>query len=296
MKMVCFLYLKIPPLNFQLSPLFFVQSSFILFVSTQYSTVPDTLALFGIPYDQFHCGSGDDIKEAAITAINKSCPTLAPELNHCCAIHDDCYTNQRGQNNCDTTFCKCLERVALGESCQEFSTFTCSVVSLFGYTAYITIDKNFVYEFKTVPSVPSLLDDYMNLYEKCPYQNITISSCALNYNLCEEKKSTECAIRLIECLDGTELERNKSEQCDKAIKTIATGILSAEKTDVEEELSTISYIYPQAGDSGEAIFFNETFLVFFFIFAVLVIVFYIRGNSATSTVEPSKTILDEKRG
>uniref|UniRef100_A0A8R1DR03 Phospholipase A(2) n=1 Tax=Caenorhabditis japonica TaxID=281687 RepID=A0A8R1DR03_CAEJA len=272
-----------------LSLLFFVQSSFVFFASAQYSTVPDTLGMFGIPYQQFHCGTGDHITEEAARGVNDSCPTVAPEINHCCAIHDDCYTAQRGLENCDNAFCKCLKRTAVGKLCKDFLAFTCTIVNLYGSDSYNKIDKKFVYKHKTVPSVSSLRDDYKRLYDTCPHQNITLSSCALNYNICAAKKTSNCGIRLVKCLDATELDRDQSEKCDREIGRVTNRILFSKRMDVtmsqimayriEEKLSIVSDLYRQVRLSGKDILFNPTFLGVFFIFVVVVIGIYIRLSS-----------------
>lgn len=75
----------------------------------------------------WHCGSEGSTRNYTYQATVRDCPSLAGSnfllinyyekvlnlklfsaaLNHCCAIHDDCYGQQKGQEKCDEDFCEC---------------------------------------------------------------------------------------------------------------------------------------------------------------------------------------------
>uniref|UniRef100_A0A8R1I7B4 Phospholipase A2 n=1 Tax=Caenorhabditis japonica TaxID=281687 RepID=A0A8R1I7B4_CAEJA len=55
----------------------------------------------------WHCGSDMTTRNYSYQTAASDCPSLAAALNHCCAVHDDCYGQQSGQEKCDEDFCEC---------------------------------------------------------------------------------------------------------------------------------------------------------------------------------------------
>ena len=78
-----------------------------------------------IPKNLWHCGSDGFTSDYSYSVVEESCPTLAGKtllyshdesadlftaaINHCCAIHDDCYGQQFPREMCDQDFCKCTK-------------------------------------------------------------------------------------------------------------------------------------------------------------------------------------------
>ncbi|CAB3411079.1 unnamed protein product [Caenorhabditis bovis] len=176
--------------------------------------------------DHWHCGSDDGhSKDYTYKQVEQNCPSLAASLNHCCAVHDDCYGQQLGQEECDKQFCECnrlVARLPTEESfkCRGMLSDACLVLQLLGHLAY----GNSNYTDPTKPSnvipvvpktVPEIKHDYLKLYETCPFVNITLASCSYNFDLCADVHSVDfCANDLCNCmLDAAEMDPIHKKQC-----------------------------------------------------------------------------------
>ncbi|CAD5205395.1 unnamed protein product [Bursaphelenchus okinawaensis] len=94
------------------------------------------------PYnkDKWYCGSDGTSKQMSIMNVLLNCFDIQNEFNLCCYAHDNCYTNQWGQEYCDKVFCHCLN-VILGDKCAvERNTF-CEVLKGWGGSAYHKSDN-----------------------------------------------------------------------------------------------------------------------------------------------------------
>uniref|UniRef100_A0A158P966 GDNF/GAS1 domain-containing protein n=1 Tax=Angiostrongylus cantonensis TaxID=6313 RepID=A0A158P966_ANGCA len=120
-------------------------------------------------------------------------------------MHDECYTHQRGRKKCDEEFCECNRRVTIfNNKCRDFLEASCSIVQIFGFVAY----SNSVNYTEPVNLVKYTLHSdhlkfrYSDIYGLCPKVNgeeATLSSCALQHNLCKNS-AAECAASLSQCL------------------------------------------------------------------------------------------------
>ncbi|CAI2351622.1 unnamed protein product [Caenorhabditis sp. 36 PRJEB53466] len=215
--------------------------SFLFFVDGFFSAShPDTLTAFGIPYEDFHCGTKGVVKDMAIARINESCVVAATDFNHCCAVHDDCYGTQRGQEFCDDQLCACLDNhvETVSAKCKELSGLACNLVKIFGHDAYISsfhptlpLPPQPIAQ-RRIPALQKIMTAYQDLYVHCPYQNITFSSCALNHDICADKKRDNCVLALINCLEGTAVGRPKSLECDEAIEKTLFNLIDADKPEI----------------------------------------------------------------
>ncbi|KAK6016449.1 hypothetical protein OSTOST_18068, partial [Ostertagia ostertagi] len=122
---------------------------------------------------------------------------LLVAVNHCCVVHDVCYTHQLGQEQCDEEFCGCNRKAAIiRRDCLDLLEASCSLVQLFGFGAY----------------------------RHSANYTATLSSCALQHNLCEDSPN-ECAQTLSECLlDAASVDG--SESCREAVAVMSSAALN----------------------------------------------------------------------
>ncbi|KAF1765097.1 hypothetical protein GCK72_005049 [Caenorhabditis remanei] len=190
-----------------------------------------------IPKNLWHCGSDGFTSDYSYSVVEESCPTLAAAINHCCAIHDDCYGQQFPREMCDQDFCKCTKdvtRLPTAEStrCRPFmEKEACLAIEFGGFFAYLFSNYS-------DPSSPSnndlvVLDntpesDYMNLYSMCPFANITLASCAVNFNLCSSVHSVDfCAADLCHCtMDAADTDVLHNDTCLPAVTHTCRAVLS----------------------------------------------------------------------
>lgn len=212
----------------------------------------DSLALFGIPKKLWRCGTEGFIADQSILRVNETCPLAAAEFNHCCAIHDDCYNNQRGQSACDDKFCACMDYHVKNDEeaakCESETKSACAMVIAFGEGPYNGAGKKagkpVKKEMLRVPEeIPSVGKEFMNVFEKCDTQHATISSCALNHDLCynattEEKPESRCLIGLLRCLDDTRQDRDPNPDCDMAIEWVLYKMVEKEEAKQIEEVGS----------------------------------------------------------
>ncbi|KAK6755765.1 hypothetical protein RB195_014262 [Necator americanus] len=82
--------------------------------------------------------------------------------------------------------------------------------------------------FKHKLHVENLATQYDSIYMHCPSVNATTSSCALQYNLCENTP-VECAERLCRCInDATTVDENSS--CHEVVDATCTTVISDAKS------------------------------------------------------------------
>ncbi|PIC37146.1 hypothetical protein B9Z55_015879 [Caenorhabditis nigoni] len=202
--------------------------------------IPDSLSAFGIPGHMWRCGSGEYITSQVIRVINNTCPLAAVEFNHCCAVHDDCYSNRRGQDICDEQFCGCLEYQAKNNpeagKCGPMAKLACNGVKTYGQAAYEnSLGHSEVNpEEKWIPEeIPHISRDFEKVYDACKTQTATIGSCALNSDMCYRNPSIlpkqACVLNLIRCLDSTRQDRNPDENCDVAIEEVLWKLVSTKE-------------------------------------------------------------------
>lgn len=166
--------------------------------------------------DQWQCGSGYWVELAVF--ISYGCWDKYAEVNMCCAVHDDCYGLQRGQEFCDSQFCSCLNDTlkwtGYGTVCFDgkWTDTACKTVSALGEGYYKPYPEGYV-DPKVVYYAPALNktveENYMKLYETCTFMNVTFSNCAYNHILCYMRLLPDrnaqiyenCVDNLITCLD-----------------------------------------------------------------------------------------------
>ncbi|KJH52298.1 hypothetical protein DICVIV_01500 [Dictyocaulus viviparus] len=183
-----------------------------------------TVTLGRVQFEDWHCGSNEFTRRMWFDSITKNCEEeIMLLVNHCCVVHDECYTHQLGQDKCDKKFCECNRRSAdLKANCRDLLEASCSLVQIFGFGAYHN-SANYSEPDDLVKYTlhsTSLKDRYIGIYGQCPKVNATLSSCALQHNLCQES-AMKCADSLSVCLhdaasmDGSVLCENAVEEiCD----------------------------------------------------------------------------------
>ncbi|EGT59631.1 hypothetical protein CAEBREN_00583 [Caenorhabditis brenneri] len=191
-----------------------------------------------IPQENWHCGSDAFTRNLSYNAVSPHCPSLTAALNHCCAVHDDCYGQQKGQAKCDEEFCECNRMVTRlpteeGYKCRGTTSDSCDVVKVFGIFAYGNSNYSDPENSGAgvVPASPKTLPeaegDYLNLYSKCPHVNITLASCSFNFDLCALSHSPDfCANDLCHCmLDAGESDQLHVRECLPAVAHTCRAVL-----------------------------------------------------------------------
>lgn len=81
------------------------------FVTTTHRTITATINNTQISSfkGEWQCGTASISKTVTRNMIETDCPKLLNAVNSCCIVHDQCYDEQLGQEECDTGFCKCLK-------------------------------------------------------------------------------------------------------------------------------------------------------------------------------------------
>ncbi|KAJ1346604.1 hypothetical protein KIN20_001458 [Parelaphostrongylus tenuis] len=171
--------------------------------------------------DDWYCGNSDMTRKVWFETINEKCDGIMLAVNHCCVMHDECYTHQQGREKCDREFCECNRRASISNNkCLDFLEASCSLVQILGFVAYSN-SANYTEPTDLVKYTlhnDYLSDRYINIYRRCPKVNATLSSCALQYNLCENP-SIECAESLSQCLhDAATVDGSSS--CHGAIEAM----------------------------------------------------------------------------
>ncbi|VDL72206.1 unnamed protein product [Nippostrongylus brasiliensis] len=184
-----------------------------------------------VQFEDWHCGSSEFTRRMSYESITEHCEQIILAVNHCCVVHDVCYTHQLGQEECDEKFCECNRQAALARpDCLDILEASCSLVQLFGFGAYYS-SINYTEPVDLIKhklSSESLHELYNDIYKECPNTNATTSSCALQYNLCEASP-IDCVESLVGCLqdtasmdDSASCRQVVTRLCDKALKEVNT--------------------------------------------------------------------------
>nr|CDJ92998.1 Hypothetical protein CBG00662 [Haemonchus contortus] len=145
-----------------------------------------------------------------------SCWKYAARVNHCCAIHDNCYGLQLGRENCDQNFCDCLLRATAPDTCVA-TALKCLATIEGGEEAYLNSatyqeQLDFV---KIVPNINGIEKEFLLLYQECPLVMETIKSCSLLTNICINNEEENCEQNLSECVQQA-ADLQNSQQCWEA--------------------------------------------------------------------------------
>ncbi|CAI5452520.1 unnamed protein product [Caenorhabditis angaria] len=150
------------------------------------------------------------------------------DYNHCCAIHDDCYSQSLGQVFCDKQFCECTQQVANQGVCREFAEFSCSMVELFGKKAYA--DKRqpeYYFEKYQIKKDSELAKTFPKIYDKCNTQWITFRSCGYRFDTCMRKESSKkCHTSFATCVTDSKKHRKPNAECDQEIENLTKSFRS----------------------------------------------------------------------
>ncbi|XGW03374.1 hypothetical protein V3C99_014956 [Haemonchus contortus] len=179
-----------------------------------------------VAFDDWHCGSNDFTRQMSFESITEKCESIMLTVNHCCVVHDVCYTHQLGQERCDEEFCECNRKAALvRHDCSNLLEASCSLVQLFGFGAYHN-SANYTEPDDLVKHMlrSDLLRPHLaGVYQRCRTVNATTSSCALQHNLCDDSP-IECAEALAGCLhDAASVDG--SEPCREAVEQVCSAAL-----------------------------------------------------------------------
>ena len=165
-------------------------------------------AISAVPkFEDWHCGHTEDILLMTYNMTIFNCIDVAYDWNHCCVLHDECYTHQRGQSVCDTLFCECTKRALnkpgrnVDQECKDYNRIACLAMPFVGTDAY---EKSINYtepeDFKKyLPKDKELAAIFGLLYRECPHNNASISSCALMFNDCFNTTEV-CKMDLYNCI------------------------------------------------------------------------------------------------
>ncbi|CAI2323521.1 unnamed protein product [Caenorhabditis sp. 36 PRJEB53466] len=228
-----------------------------------------------IKRELWHCGSDRTTGNISYNNAAKDCPSLAAAINHCCAIHDDCYGQQAGQEKCDRDFCECNRMVTRlpteeGFKCRGAGVDACLILEFFGAFAY----GNSNYSDPTKPSgnvlsipksVPNLDKTYLDLYATCPFVNITLASCAVNFDLCAVVHSSDfCANDLCHCmLDAAESDPIHKHQCLESVAHMCRIVLkhsteALTSRTITKKIFMMAVLVLAAASTGCCLFFMYT--------------------------------------
>ncbi|XGW14666.1 hypothetical protein V3C99_000722 [Haemonchus contortus] len=193
------------------------------------------------------------------------CWKYAAQVNHCCALHDNCYDLQLGRENCDQNFCDCLKRATAPDTCAA-TELKCLAIKKVGQQAYFDAASyeeppSFV---KIVPHIDGVENDFALLYQECPQVMLTIKSCSLIANICMKNEEENCEQNLSECVQQA-ADLQNSQQCREAsyqaqLSLKSKGIhrrvrrdietISSETTAEDKTSATPAHTFPPIITSG----------------------------------------------
>lgn len=171
-----------------------------------------------IQLENWFCGQNQLIRLMSYHSMIGDCWKYAPQVNHCCALHDNCYDLQMGRESCDKNFCDCLKRATASGSCLA-TEIKCHVSKSIGHQAYYDAASyreppDFV---KVIPSIDGIEKDIEYIYQECPKIMLSIKSCSLIANICLKRTASEdCKQHLADCIHQTAKLQN-TENCWKAV-------------------------------------------------------------------------------
>lgn len=146
------------------------------------------------------------------------------EFNHCCVVHDECYTHRLGRAHCDDKFCACGGQVTKKYNstagCFSMVQTACMLVTDLGGDSYnlSTGYQEPADMAKYTPKDGDLAAAYEKLYSSCPSHNGTTSSCALMYNYCSNGTGT-CRGELCTCVQMA-YEQDQDELCGQEVQSV----------------------------------------------------------------------------
>ncbi|WKY01504.1 hypothetical protein Q1695_015481 [Nippostrongylus brasiliensis] len=166
-----------------------------------------------ISYENWFCGDNSFTRIVSYYSMLLYCRRYTVQVNHCCALHDNCYDLQLGRKKCDLEFCKCAEQATDPESC-VLTDFSCAMLGVVGQQAYTEAAfYNEPDDFeKLVPAIHGVDEAILQLYEKCPRVMLSIKSCSIIADRCLVRNDQySCRKDLANCLH-------------KAVKLQDTGV------------------------------------------------------------------------
>ncbi|VDO45581.1 unnamed protein product [Haemonchus placei] len=75
-----------------------------------------------LSFENWFCGTDTMTR---MISYNSMYLDAGGSLNHCCAIHDNCYGLQLGRENCDQNFCDCLRRLQTAVQQTNLQALSC---------------------------------------------------------------------------------------------------------------------------------------------------------------------------
>uniref|UniRef100_A0A7I4YGH8 Phospholipase A2 n=1 Tax=Haemonchus contortus TaxID=6289 RepID=A0A7I4YGH8_HAECO len=205
------------------------------------------------PFENWFCGTDTMTRMISYNSMmldgGGSCWKYAARVNHCCAIHDNCYGLQLGRENCDQNFCDCLLRATAPDTCVA-TALKCLATIEGGEEAYLNSatyqeQLDFV---KIVPNIDGIEKEFLLLYQECPLVMETIKSCSLLTNICINNEEENCEHRLSECVQQA-ADLQNSQQCREAThqaqqslksKTIHRTVIDTKSTKTIAEDETLA--------------------------------------------------------
>uniref|UniRef100_A0A7I4YFD1 Phospholipase A(2) n=1 Tax=Haemonchus contortus TaxID=6289 RepID=A0A7I4YFD1_HAECO len=166
--------------------------------------------------ENWFCGQNLVTRMISYNSMTGPCWKYAAQVNHCCALHDNCYDLQLGRENCDQNFCDCLKRATAPDTCAA-TELKCLAIKKVGQQAYFDAASyeeppSFV---KIVPHIDGVENDFLLLYQECPQVMLTIKSCSLIANICMKNEEENCEQNLSECVQQA-ADLQNSQQCREA--------------------------------------------------------------------------------
>ncbi|CAI5455533.1 unnamed protein product [Caenorhabditis angaria] len=178
-----------------------------------------------IPSRHWFCGSGRWSHLSSYFVIG-GCFGAKYDFNHQCAIHDDCYDNQRGKEKCDAAFCEKNKVIASNyylPNCYAYSKLSCIAVKTFGGDAYASAGNSHSY-YEPYVMNNDFGTTYKHIFDNCKHQNATFSDCAFIYETCLDKTWGNCGRNLKGCILETKDQRDPDTVCDAAVEKVAQQI------------------------------------------------------------------------
>lgn len=236
---------------------------------------------FEIPLDRFRCGwhFGDMGRVLSRYWIGEACGPYSVDVNHCCAIHLNCYMNQTGKEACDGQYSACRKDVAsrmvsykyncaaiMSKSDHEifvpsFEAYqslgnikmTTQISSFHGKHKTKLLDStnfNFsqikVFQLKGSPSLDHMIREKFNkeIYKNGWATRVIIDSCGMIFEDCSDHdKTSSCLNKLVHCLHDIQKRGDDFDVAlrdfNQAVPTLPTPSLS--KAEVEEMISASFY-------------------------------------------------------
>ncbi|CAI5440064.1 unnamed protein product [Caenorhabditis angaria] len=139
-------------------------------------------------------------------------------LSFCCAKHDDCYDNHLGKDRCDLKFKSCVKSATNFIRAGAFYR----AVYFLGFSAYENADSNEgpIYQFTD----EKLYAQFNMVRNSCPQHKHAFSSCVIQFELCSNRGTQNCAEKLAENLSN--LQNHRISECSQTIASFITNNLN----------------------------------------------------------------------